>query len=230
MKPAEGDETSSEFELSLDIADDAGKPAAKSAEDSDSEFELTLDDSSEVHMEIDSPSKSDSEETQDIFESDFEIPALSDEGAEEPATVDTETESSDFDLALDDSELAADEESGSQVVALDEEEVEPVAEESEVTAPEEEGEFADLEEEAELEEDETRPARVEVRERLLRPAPWGPVPAIVMFLCVPIMMLSGMVGYEMVQSSVAQRPPGLMTRTLNDGVLAPIGFTKPFQK
>src|SRR6202035_574911 len=113
----------------------------------------------------------------DIFESDFDIPALAEEGAGESATVDTELESSDFDIALDDSELAADEESGSQVVALDEEEVEPVLDEDqvEVTA-EEDGEFGDLEAaEGDVEYDEeedTRPARVEVREKILKPAPW----------------------------------------------------------
>src|SRR5207253_3568169 len=125
-------------------------------------------------------------EAQDIFESDFEIPALQEEGAGESGTVDTELESSDFDIALDDSELAADEESGSQVVALDEEEVEPVLDEDEVeVSVEEDGEFGDLEaEEAGAEyEDDTRPARVEVREKILKPAPWGMAPTIGMAPC-----------------------------------------------
>jgi serine/threonine protein kinase/DNA-directed RNA polymerase subunit RPC12/RpoP len=59
---------------------------------------------------------------------------------------------SDFDIALDDSELAADEESGSKVVALDEEEIEPVLDEDEVEIDtEEDGEFGDLEVEGDAE-------------------------------------------------------------------------------
>jgi len=56
------------------------------------------------------------------------------------------------------------------------------------------------------------------------------VPAIVMLPCVIVMLLVGMVGFEVVQSSVAHRPPGLVTRGLNDNVLAPIGLTKTFAK
>jgi hypothetical protein len=81
-----------------------------------------------VNAPFSAPSQptADNGETQDIFESDFDIPALQEEGSEGPATVDTETESSDFDLALDDSELAADEEPHSDVVALEEQEAEAV--------------------------------------------------------------------------------------------------------
>jgi hypothetical protein len=235
MKPVDGDEAgSSEFELSLELGDDDGKKAPSTA-DSDSEFELTLDDSGgDLQAEAGAQAKSGEGETQDIFESDFEIPALQDDGASEPATVDTELESSDFDLALDDSELAADEESGSQVVALDEEEVEPVADDEEVEVDiDEEAGFGDLEGEEgeELEEaDDTRPARVEVREKILRPAPWGPVPAVVMLPCVVVMLLVGLIGFEVVQSSVGHRPPGMMTRALNDGVLVPLGVSAKLAK
>jgi excisionase family DNA binding protein len=231
MKHLDGGDSSSEFELSLD----EGKPAAKGGkapEDSDSEFELTLDDSSgDLLTPGGTPqvkAGADEAETQDIFESDFDIPALQEEGAGESATVDTELESSDFDIALDDSELAADEESGSQVVALDEEEVEPVLDEDEiaVTDADEGEEFGDLEADEDVEEEEdTRPARVEVREKILRPAPWGMLPTVVMLPCVVIMLLVGLVGFELVQSSVGHHPPGFMTRALNDGVLQPIGLT-----
>jgi excisionase family DNA binding protein len=238
MKDVEGDDSSSEFELSLELdeSEGAGKPvAAPGPDDSDSEFELTLDDSSGEMQADESTAQvkaGDDEATQDIFESDFEIPALEQEGAAEPATVDTELESSDFDLALDDSELAADEESGSQVVALDEEEVEPVGdEEIEVTAEEEEGEFADLEAEGEeeVEVEDTRPPREVEVVKLLRPAPWGVLPTIVMFPCVIVMLLVGLVGFEMVQSSVGHRPPGMMTRALAD-VMAQVGLPANFKK
>src|SRR3712207_8816302 len=52
-------------------------------------------------------------------------------------------------------------------------------------------EVADVEEEID-----DRPPRVEVHEKILRPAPWGAVPAIVMFPCVIIMLLVGLVGFE----------------------------------
>ncbi|MCE9530237.1 MAG: hypothetical protein K8T89_03745, partial [Planctomycetes bacterium] len=63
----------------------------------------------------------------DIFETDFEIPALDDDSASEAIAIDeadTDLESSsDFDLAIDESssDLEVDEESGSQVVVLDDE-------------------------------------------------------------------------------------------------------------
>lgn len=229
MKHLDSGDSSSEFELSLDEGEPAGK-GGKAPEDSDSEFELTLDDSSgDLLSPAGTPQvkagADDEAETQDIFESDFDIPALQEEGAGESATVDTEMESSDFDIALDDSELAADEESGSQVVALDEEEVEPVLDEDEiqVTDADEGEEFGDLEADEEIEVDDaedTRPARVEVREKILRPAPWGMMPTIVMFPCVVIMLLVGLVGFELVQSSVGHHPPGFMTRALNDNIMA----------
>jgi excisionase family DNA binding protein len=227
MKEVEG-EGSSEFELSLELDDDK-KASAGGGQDSDSEFELTLDDSGSEMLTSGAPQAKGGDEgtQQDIFESDFEIPALQEDAAGgEQASEDTELESSDFDLALDDSELAADEESGSQVVALDEEEVEPVAEgeEVEVTDVEEEAEFGELEGE-EAEEIATGPARVEYRDKILRPAPWGAVPAVVMFPCVIVMLLVGLVGYELVQSSVGMHPPGMMTRALNDNVLQPMGIS-----
>ena len=203
-----------------------------SPEDSDSEFELTLDDSSDLALQGEGSPQvkagtDDDAPAQDIFESDFDIPAIQEEGSGEPATVDNELESSDFDIALDDSELAADEESGSQVVALDEEEVQ-VEEEVEVT----EGDFEGLEgEEIEVQEEyDTRPPRVEVHEKILKPAPWGPVPVIAGFPCVIVMLLMGFVGFELVQSSVAHRPPGMMTRLLNDNILHPIGFSPKLGK
>src|SRR5262249_58444476 len=68
----------------------------------------------------------------DIFETDFEVPALDDESGSEAVALDegdTDLESSDFDLALDEGDAGSAEESGSQVVALeDEAEVDEAAE------------------------------------------------------------------------------------------------------
>ena len=63
----------------------------------------------------------------DIFEAtDFEIPALEDDSASEAVSLDeadTDLESSDFDLALDEADVSADDESASEVVAFDDRDV-----------------------------------------------------------------------------------------------------------
>ncbi len=172
----------SEFELSLD-ADDSGQQAAASPGDSDSEFELTLDDSGNLSADDSSVAqvKGDSEE-KDIFETDFEVPALEDESGSQVAALDTDLDSSDFDIALDDSAVEEDE-SQSQVVALDEEADEAATtratdgEEVALDDGEEAAGFGDLEvagdeEEAVAEvEEELDDAKVVVKEKLLQPAP-----------------------------------------------------------
>src|SRR5262249_32760187 len=102
-KPAGTD--SSDFELTLDTEEKAARPDATRPADSDSECELTLDDSGGLApLEADaSPQvKTDSDE-KDIFETDFEVPALEeDSGSEAVAMEDADTglESSDFDLEI----------------------------------------------------------------------------------------------------------------------------------
>ena len=93
---------------------------------SDSEFELTLDDSGGLAPAEDAPQVKAGQD-KDIFETDFEVPALEEESGSQVAALDTDLDSSDFDLALGDSEVAAEEGSGSQVVALDEEEADEAA-------------------------------------------------------------------------------------------------------
>src|SRR5262249_31159437 len=109
-KKAKKEESSSEFELSVDVE---GSPTDSG---SDSEFELTLDDSGGL-APID-------EEKKDIFETDFEVPALDEESGQQAprGEGDTDLESSDFDIALEEGDAESeDAESGSQVVALDDE-------------------------------------------------------------------------------------------------------------
>src|SRR5262249_36063216 len=116
---------SSEFELSLDDSGSSEleldlEPVEQAGEDSDSEFELTLDDSGGS-----SPLHEDSGEGRDIFETDFEVPALEEESGSEAVALDdesTDVESSEFDLAIDEMDVGAEDESGSQVVALEDEE------------------------------------------------------------------------------------------------------------
>jgi hypothetical protein len=202
---AEGDEdTSSEFELSLDVGD-SGAAAAPKADDSDSEFELTLD---AEGGRGDALADEEGGE-KDIFETDFEVPALDEESGSEAVALeenDTDLEgSSDFDLALDEGEGGAeDAESGSQVVALEEgEEADEGAETvarprrargaPAAEAEEEGGEF-DLEGGAEAEEEEeAAPAVVEAK-----PAPWGVWPAVLLLPSVVILFFVGLMCFELV--------------------------------
>jgi hypothetical protein len=217
-KSADEKPDSSEFELSLD--DSQSSPLE--LESDSSEFELTLDDSGGLEGAPKSKAGKGSSEDKDIFESDFEVPALEDESSSQVAALETDLDSSDFDLTLGDSEVVADE-SGSQVVALDEEEADEAA--ATVTAKgrpgaelEEEVELDELaevpEEEAEVEEEEAVGAvREVVRERLIRPAPWGVLPVILMLPCVIVMFLVLLMGLELVQSAVGYQPPGFLTKT-----------------
>jgi hypothetical protein len=253
-------DSDSEFELTLD-AEDSNRPSSdsefeltldteeKSPADSDSEFELTLDDSgglSPLEADASPQLKADSDE-KDIFESDFEVPALEEESGSEAVALDdadTNLDSSDFDLALEEGDVAAQDESGSQVVALDEEMADEAeataqaparkpkakakpkkapalaaAEEEEVEA-EEEANF-DLgleEEEAEVEDEaeEEAPARTVVQEKLLPAAPWGAMPAVFMSLSVAVMIVVSILGFELVQSMSGYKSPGLVTQTLTN--------------
>jgi hypothetical protein len=222
-KPKKKEESSSEFELSLegegksdsDISSDSEFELSLDVEgeaksDSDSEFELTLDDSGGLAPIEDEP-KSD----KDIFETEFEVPALEDESGSQAVALneDTDLESSDFDLALGDEEEASeDEESGSQVVALeDEEEADDAAETVQrrrgrgagaaagLEAEEEVDEILHGDEEVGEEEEEEAAAVGTARGAPAEPAVWGPLPAIALIPCVIVMFLVTLVGYEMVK-------------------------------
>jgi hypothetical protein len=225
---AKGSGESSEFELSLDVDDKA--PALDSP--SDSEFELTLDDSGGLaSVEGEAPQLKAGQD-KDIFETDFEVPALEEESGSQVAALDTDLDSSDFDLALGDSEVASEEESGSQVVALDEEEADEAAatvaakrRPAAAGADLETGEvdFEQLGEEGapeiEIEEEPEAvgvggPAREVVREKVLKPAPWGALPVVFMLPCVIVMFLVGIMGFELVQHMTGYQPPGFMTKTI----------------
>src|SRR5262249_28219536 len=88
------EDSDSEFELSLDVDDSSGQQVALPS-DSDSEFELTLDDAGGL-AEEEAPAKS---KDRDIFETDFEVPALEDDSGSEVAALDTDLDSAHFDVA-----------------------------------------------------------------------------------------------------------------------------------
>jgi len=122
------DDSSSEFELSLD--------EDSSAESSSSEFELSLDDDSatdesgsdsEFELTLDDDGNLEEEDAKDIFEeTNFDVPALDDDEsgsavvALDEGDTDLESSDSDFEISLEeDSASADDNDSGSQVVAID---------------------------------------------------------------------------------------------------------------
>ena len=151
------------------------------------------------------------EAEKDIFESDLDEPGLEEEsGSEAMALEESDTDlesSSDFDLALGEEDVVADEASGSQVVALeDEEEAEAGA--ATVMRPrprlaggtaEEVGEFDELDLEGEPE------ALIDEEGELVAgrapaaapPAKWGAFPAIAMIPCVILMFLVCLMSWEM---------------------------------
>jgi len=212
-----GPDSDSEFELNLDSSKTSKVSGPKSSgrkkkPDSDSEFELTLDDSSEIAT----PSKRMKDGDKDIFETDFDIPALDDESASEAVVLeetDTDLESSDFDLALDESGVV--EESASEVVELDEStEAPPSGRRRAVAAVDEEGPSA-AEELAGVEEEEGAVAVAPAGPQ--QKAKWGPLPAFVLAPCLLVMFFVGIMGFELMRSmwgfhQAANKPSATLTR------------------
>jgi hypothetical protein len=201
-----GGDSDSEFELSMDSGK-AGphktpKPTKPDKSDSDSEFELTLDDSGDLlPLDEKAPAPAAAEGEEDIFETDFEVPALDDDSGSEAVALDesdTDLESSDFDLALDEQDASGEGESGSEVVALeDEEEAEAGA--STVARPRKKStKVAKGDEELVDEDDEAVVAPT--RAVVAKPAEWGLLPALVLIPSVLVMFFVTIIGFEMVKS------------------------------
>jgi excisionase family DNA binding protein len=189
-KAAEG--SSSEFELNLDVdqgSSELGLEVPKS--DSDSEFELTLDEAGGLSVEEDSGS-----DEKDIFETEFEVPALDEESGSEAVALDeadSDVESaSDFDLDMEEGEGA---ESGSEAVALEDEEGAAAA------AGEDFGEMEPGEEPEEEEEEE------EAYAAPAAPAEWGVLPAIVLIPTVIVLFLVGLMSFELLQGAWGYHKP-----------------------
>jgi hypothetical protein len=209
-------EESSEFELSLEPpAKGKGPktPAAGEPEGS-SEFELTLDEGGLAPLEEDSGDK-------DIFETDFDMPALEDESGSEAVALDepdTNLESSDFDLSTGEGGTGQNE-SGSQVVALDEEEADEAAAtvaKRRAEVVKEEGEEEEIDELVgeEAAEEELQPVATAA------PAEWGKLPAILMIPCVLFMGLLAILSFELLHSmwgyNQPYKPTGAILKPLAD--------------
>ncbi len=207
-------------EISFEIAREPGstpKPHKTSAEDSSSEFELTLEDSARLVPEEDAG--------KDIFETDFEVPALEDSGsgAVKLDDSDTDLESSDFDLALGDEDVAAEEESGSQVVALEDEEnvdegaatvARPsklVSKSKKAVVEDDEGELIASEDEEEVI---TPVARGSAAAAPAVPADWGVLTPTVLIFSVLVMFVLGIMGFELVRGMWGYHQPGKVSSLL----------------
>jgi excisionase family DNA binding protein len=216
---AKTEDSDSEFELSLDAASDL-EPGSSPVEadsspvDSDSEFELSLDDSGGLALE--EGAEEGSSEEKDIFETDFEVPALDEESGSQAVALedsDTDLESSDFDLALDEGDAAAEEESGSQVVALEDEEEADDSAETVARPRRQRGAPVIAEDSDEVEElftgegeEETAAERGATAAAVAAPAEWGALPAIVLLPCLVLMLLGTFMSYELVRRDGTNNP------------------------
>jgi excisionase family DNA binding protein len=261
--PKEGQTSSSEFELSL--PDEEG--LSHKASDSDSEFELTLDEegSSEVELEGSPPeSTSDSEfeltldeeggltaldetaaasgeEGKDIFETDFDVPALDEESGSEAVPLEgtTDLEESEFELDVEGGETT-DEETGEDFALeregseFDEEDEPAPAPKRKTTArgkraavaEDEEGLDLSLETEEEEEaEEEEEPAAVAAAPAA--PAEWGPLPALVLLPCVILLIVIGLMGFELIQGSWGFHKPAKVTSLVVDPIARMFDDTLP---
>lgn len=188
---------SSDFELQLEpgMAGPKTDPVKRGPvikDDSDSEFELTLDESSD-----DNATAFESGEQKDIFETDFELPAIDDSSSEDKPSADSSLDDSDFDLAADD---GAAEDSASEVVAIEEDE----------TAEED---LEPLEDDAD-----ERISAAPAAAMVAAPAAWGPLPIIALIPSTLVMFLVVLMGYELLRSMWGHQTrtpvPGFFVRTV----------------
>jgi excisionase family DNA binding protein len=224
-------DSESEFELSLDVPEGSSVKVEEGESDSDSEFELTLDEAGGLApVEESEGVADDSDENKDIFETDFEVPAL-DEGSGSEAVALEESESgssSDFDLDINE-EPPSEGETGSQVVALDDggeadEGAETVAKPrrkavaAAVAAVEGDDDEGTLDEDLESdlgEEPETE------GETVYLPTPaaeWGVVPAIFLIPAVLVLFVASLMTFELVQGMWSFRRGGAVTGPVSHAV------------
>ncbi len=240
-------ESDIDFELSLDAPGASSsrlggaKSGPKLVSDSDSEFELSLDDNSGVTDGIANDLDGDANKG-DIFETDFELPVVSDEeSASEVVAIDsadTDLENSDFDIAISDDDMAADDESASQVMLVDDE---PVALDDEApTVRKGGGRRASLADDDvlldDLETDTGSSASAAMRRTAVRdddapvrtvvakPATWGPLPALLLMPCLIVVLVGGMMSFEVLRGMWGYQQPSKTSDSLVRGVAGTLGL------
>jgi excisionase family DNA binding protein len=230
-----GEQTDSDSEFELTLDDDSGSSEIESGgteSGSDSEFELTLDESGGLAAVEDSAAGEG--EGKDIFETDFDVPALDDESGSDAVALeesDEESGSSEFELTLDGDQASLELEDtdqegvGEDFVAeeggadgttdyeAESEEDEPAPKPARrktrasklARSGEEDDEGLDLEIDTseEADEDEEEPAAVGAGAAAAPAAPveWGALPAIFLLPAVIVLVLTGLMGYEMIQGT-----------------------------
>lgn len=171
-------------------------PVAAKSPDADSEFELSLEDGSDPNA---APVEADDQK--DIFETDFELPAIDDSSSEEQSPS-TDLAESDFDLSVDDDSSL--EESASEVVEISEEaaeeDLEPIVDEEEVASP------------------------VAVAPAVS--ADWGPLPVLALAPCTLIMFFVGLMGLELLSSMWGFSSPARGTGPIVKAVAGLFGEVK----
>lgn len=218
-----GVDSSSEFELTLD--EESGSSEVQNV-DSDSEFELTLDDGAGLAPLEETSSLAEESQEVNLDETDFEVPALDDDSGSEALALDES--SSEFELTVDDSEIGV-EESGSEVVTLEEDEgvavdieEEPVLDDLGV------GDGLDIEIDAAAEEEEEEEEVAYAPQA--PPAEWGVLPALFMAPAVIILFLVGLMSFEMIQSMWGYNRGARTSRLIVDPIARMFDFNNEMPK
>lgn len=223
-KKAAVEDSDGDFELSLDTpsgAKSGGKRKAAAEEEGSSEFELTLDDSSGSES---MNSLAASEQAQgDIFETDFELPVMAadDESGSEVVPVDssdTDLENSDFDLAISDADAPGEDgESASEVVLMDEDGEEAPAAKSRPRK------LVDSEDDdlvaAVSDDDDDEPIR-----SAAAPAKWGILPILFLAPTFLLVVLGGIMAFELVRGMAGYQQPGATSAPLVRGMAGMFGM------
>lgn len=246
-KPADGglalndSDESLDFELSLDAPAAKGKNKPKASNDSDSEFELALDDNSGITDGLAQSIQEEEENKGDIFETDFDMPIVDDsESGSEVVAVDSDlAENSDFDLALDESDVQVEEdESASQVVLIDDEEAPAKGGRGRALAAVGAGAAAaggaavlldDSDEDSPSASRALRGVRDDDEDgavRVIQAAgpKWGALPAVMGFATLLPMFLGTIMSFELLRGMTGYSTPGKATGPVVKGVASMLGM------
>jgi len=238
-----------DFELTLDAPAAASgrlgipKSGGRAEADSDSEFELSLEDNSGITDSL--AEDLDAEDDKgDIFETDFELPIVADDesGSEVVAidSSDTDLENSDFDIAISDEDAPLEDESASQVMLVDDE---PELLADEDAAPVRKGRKKRpvlggddvLLDDIETDEGASASAAmrssarrgeddIPVRTVVAKPATWGPLPALVLLPCMVVVLIGGLMSFEVLRGMWGYQQPNKPSDALVRGVADTFGM------
>ena len=208
-KAATDSDSDMDFELSLDapgpqsgkLGPRTGPIARPTGVDSSSEFELTLDDSSGSAESLTAAAMSEREAKGDIFETDFDLPAV-DESGSEVVAVEGEADS-DFEVTADSDEAS---------VLSDEAEAVELEEEEPTAARALRGVSRDEDDEL-----------ATVRTVAAAPPVWGALPAAVLLPSMVVLFLGTLMSFEAVRGMWGYHQPSKPAGSLVRGVAELVG-------